>query len=94
MQHAGPERAFGYNAQAVVDANHGLVVAETVVADENDLHQLVPMLEEVVAMLGRTAIDTVADKGYATSEEFAKWHSRGFEATVAFQRIRSDSGMA
>jgi transposase len=82
MQQAGSERTFGYNAQAVVDDAHGLIVGATVVPDENDEHCLVPMLEEVQATVGSTATDTVADKGYATSQAFGELAEKGFEATV------------
>jgi transposase len=89
MQQAGSERTFGYNAQTVVDDKHGLIVGETVVTDENDLHCLVPMLEEVHAMLGSNATDTVADKGYATSEAFGAVVARNLHVTVPLTQSMS-----
>jgi transposase len=86
VQQAGPERAFGFNAQAVVDASHGIVVAETVVAQQNDFDLLVPMLQEVTSTMGAVAADTVADAGYASSAELGRMEAHGFEATVALPR--------
>jgi transposase len=62
---------FAYNAQAVCDASHGIVVAEAVVEEENDTHQLGPMLEQVKDNTGRTADQTLADSGYDTAESLA-----------------------
>jgi transposase len=71
---------FAYNAQAVCDASHGIVVAEAVVDEENDTHQLGPMLEQVQDNTGRTADETLADSGYDTAESLAK--AEKLEASV------------
>lgn len=63
---------FSYNAQAVCDASHGIVVAEAVVVEENDQHQLAPMLEQVQQNTGGSAGQTLADRGYDTAESLAK----------------------
>lgn len=55
---------LGYNAQIVVDHDSDLVVAADVVTDATDHAQLVPMIKEVVDVLGQPAAETVADKGY------------------------------
>jgi transposase len=74
---------FAYNAQAVCDASHGIVVAEAVVEDENDRHQLTPMLEQVRENLDQTAEQTLADCGYETAEGLAKAEELGVEVIVA-----------
>jgi len=63
---------FAYNAQAVCDASHGIVVAAEVVNEENDVGQLGPMLEQVIDNIGRAADETLADSGYDTAESLAK----------------------
>jgi transposase len=63
---------FAYNAQAVCDASHGIVVAENVVDEENDKRQLGPMLEQVRENTGAVAEQTLADCGYDTAESLAK----------------------
>jgi transposase len=63
---------FAYNAQAVCDASHGVVVAESVVEDENDQQQLGPMLAQVQQNTGQVAEQTLADRGYDTAESLAK----------------------
>jgi transposase len=63
---------FAYNAQAVCDASHGVVVAAEVVNEENDQRQLGPMLEQVIENVGRAADETLADSGYDTAESLAK----------------------
>ena len=80
---------FAYNAQAVCDANHGIVVAEAVVEDENDQQQLAPMLEQVQQNIGRTADETLADRGYDTAESLAKAEQLGASVIVA-QRVKPD----
>ena len=55
---------FGYNAQAVVDAQAGVIVAAEVVNQENDTGLAVPMAQQAVENCGAQAKATVADTGY------------------------------
>ena len=72
-----------YNAQAVVDAQAAMIVAEEAVNAESDIAQLVPMLEEVEANLGAVAKDTVADGGYSSGEQLEVAEARSYEVLVA-----------
>ena len=67
----GP-KAFGYNAQIVVDEENQLIVAQDVVNDGNDMQQLLPMLENVKEELGSSADETLADAGYATGKSLSE----------------------
>jgi len=60
------KKAFAFNAQAVVDAASGLIVAERVVNDEEDSRCLTPMIAEVEEVMGQAAEQTVADGGRQT----------------------------
>lgn len=73
---------MGYNAQAVVDAKAGIIVAHDVVTDANDQHQLVPMLDKVKDELGRVAELTVADGGYNTTQALGEAAAREYEVVV------------
>jgi hypothetical protein len=77
---------FAYNAQAMCDASHGIVVAAAVVDDENDQQQLGPMLQQVQDNTGGAAEQTLADRGYDTAESLAKAEELGAEVIVA-QRV-------
>jgi transposase len=74
--------ALGYNAQAVVDHDSDLVVACDVVADQNDLMQLLPMLEQVDETLGRVAQCNAADTGYANGDQLKDAEARGMNVLV------------
>lgn len=71
-----------YNAQAVTDADSGLVVAAEVVTAPSDEAQLVPMLAAVQEQLGAVATDTVADGGYADPAQLAAAQERGYAVLV------------
>jgi len=72
-----------YNAQAVADAQAGILVAQTAVNEEADNHRLVPMIKEVEANLGKVAEQTVADGGYASVEQLAEAEAGGYEVVVS-----------
>jgi transposase len=72
-----------YNAQAVADAQAGIIVAAEAVNEESDNAQLVPMLEEVQENLGGVAETTVADGGYVSGEQLQEAEARGHEVRVA-----------
>ena len=80
---------FAYNAQAVCDASHGIVVAADVVDEENDQRQLAPMLEQVRENTGEFAEETLADSGYDTAESLAKAEELNAQVLVA-QRVDPD----
>ncbi len=80
---------FAYNAQAVCDASHGIVVAEAVVDEANDQQQLAPMLTQVQQNTGRAAEQTLADRGYDTAESLAQAEQLNAPVIVA-QRVNPE----
>src|SRR5258708_2325841 len=57
-----------YNAQAVVDAEHKLIVAFDLTNEGNDLQQLHPMAVQGKEAVGAGAVTVVADTGYSNGE--------------------------
>lgn len=85
MKGRGGTHALGYNAQVVVDHDSDLMVAADVVAEQNDLGRLVPMLSEVHETLGRVAEQTVADNGYASGEQLKSAEDKQMPVLVALR---------
>ncbi len=82
---------MAYNAQAVVDATHGLLVAEAVTNAECDNAQLVPMLGQVDATLGQTADETATDGGYFAGEQLQTAEERQYAVLVNLNGIGASS---
>jgi transposase len=57
-----------YNAQIAVDAETQIIVACDVTQKANDVRELVPMAEAIVASVGELAVTTSADAGYFSRE--------------------------
>jgi transposase len=80
--------ALGYNAQIVVDHESDLIVACNVVAEQNDLGQLTPMLEQVREQYGRVADQSVTDGGYDNGAQLARAEEQQMPVIT---RLRDDS---
>jgi transposase len=70
------------NAQAVVDAESGVIVGAEVVQEESDNFELVKMLDEVQENVGKVAEETVADAGYFSGEELKKAEDNSYGVLV------------
>ena len=79
---------LGYNAQAVVDSKAGVIVAEAITTEQNDPHQLVPMLEQVQKEMGKVAEETAADGGYFSGEQLDKAQKAGLSVLVNLVQVR------
>ena len=77
---------FGYNAQAVVDVDSGLVVASDITNEQNDSHQLGSMARLAKINLGSDADELLADTGYATLPEIGELFEEGANLTVDLPR--------
>jgi len=62
----------GYNAQAVVDAKHGLIVSSDVVNENTDCHQFAKQIEHAHATLEKKCEVACADSGYCDLDELEK----------------------
>ena len=74
----------GYNAQAAVDAEHQVIVAQGLTNHASDAHQLTPMLAAIKANTGRQARELSADAGYCSEHNLTaldRRHVRGYIAT-------------
>ena len=80
---------LGYNSQAVVDGKNGLIVAADVTNEENDKHQLVPMLESVQEEFGQVAEETVADSGYWSGDQLKKAAEAKFPVVVSLDEAEA-----
>ena len=83
---------FAYNGQAMVDEQSGVIVAEDVTDQENDEHQLEPMLEQTEQNTGRFAETTVADSGYHTAEGLGAAAAMGANVVVAVKQKKRQVG--
>ena len=57
-----------FNAQAVVDSEHQIIVATDVTDRANDVADLIPMTEQTMANTGRVPAKMLADAGYCSEE--------------------------
>ena len=75
----------GYNAQAAVDVDSGLVVATSVADSVSDRAQLAPMLDRVREITGDVPQEIVADRGYDSAEGLQALEDAQVQAYVAPQ---------
>jgi transposase len=92
VHHREPEARFmknqrttdlAYNAQAVADRDHGIIVAQDVVNDETDNGQLVGMMDQVKENVGCVAQETLADTGYYCGAQIGLAEERNYEVLVS-----------
>ena len=76
----------GYNLQAVVDEQHGLIVSSDVVNDNNDCNQFAAQIEQAQETLGKPCANACADSGYSDVEELAKIDAQGVNVVVPTQQ--------
>jgi transposase len=67
----------GYNAQIVVDAEAGVIVAQDVNDRPEDVGQLTPLLGQVKEMTGRLPDECSADSGYTNGSELKALEEMG-----------------
>jgi len=75
----------GYNCQAAVDCDSGIVVAVDVTQCSADRPSLAPMVKEIVKNLGQAPEKVVADTGYDSSEGLEACAKMEVDAIVAIQ---------
>lgn len=92
MKQSTGRTGWSYNAQAVVDASNGIVVAEAVTNEAGDYRQLTPMLEQARANTGGVADATVADAGYRNAGQEADAHAEGHTVIVPEHGREKDDG--
>lgn len=75
----GSTNRYAYNAQAMADAQEGIIVACEVTRQENDEGQLVPMIEQARDNIGLAAqpTTTLADSGYASGGDLHAANEKG-----------------
>lgn len=81
-----------YNAQAVVDADHQVIVATEINTNAADVNTLTPMTEQIVTNTGATPGQVLADAGYSSTAnlawaaEFTTTHTTEFFIAPGRQR--------
>ena len=74
----------GYNAQAAVDADSQVIVAQTLTNSGSDAHQMIPLLQQIRTNLKQQAKEVSADGSYCAQlnlKQIVKRHIRGYIAT-------------
>ena len=79
----------GYNTQAVVDEQHGLIVNSDVVSKNNDLEEFASQIDQANETLGKKCETACADSGYADTDELEKIDKQEIKVIVPSQRQAS-----
>ena len=77
-----------FNAQAAVDAEAQVIVAQGVTQDANDRRQLVPMTDAIQTNLGRKPEQLSADSGYCSDANIEALETRGIDGYIATGRAK------
>lgn len=83
-----------YNAQAAVDADSQVIVAQSLDNSANDKKQLHPLLDQIRANIGRQAQEISADSGYSSEENLKKLAQRRIRGYVATGRQKHGESSA
>ena len=78
----------GYNAQAAVDAEAQIIVAQGLTASTSDQDQLVPLVDGIEANLGRKPKEASADSGYLSEANLEALDEREISAYIATGRAK------
>jgi transposase len=84
----------GYNAQAAVDSTVQVIVAAEITQQTNDSGQLLPMLEQLEANMGRKPDAVSADAGYWSEANATDEKVAGINLHIATARMKHDPTMA
>ena len=76
----------GYNAQAAVDAQEQIIVAQTLGNNGNDQAQLAPLLDRIKANLGGNPREVSADAGYCSAANLRTLSRRRIKGYIATGR--------
>ncbi|HUV70099.1 MAG TPA: IS1182 family transposase [Terracidiphilus sp.] len=83
----------GYNAQAAVDSTAQVIVAAEITQQANDSRQLLPMLKQVEANMGRKPDVVSADAGYWSEANATDETVAGIDLHIATGRMKHDQTM-
>jgi transposase len=79
---------YGYNAGAIVDDAHQVIVATSLTVETTDSRSLPDLVDQVEANTGRRPRRLLADAGYLSDDNLAHLETRGIDAYVAVKRDR------
>jgi len=82
MKHKGGTKKPSYNGQVAVDDKEQVIVAANLVDDENDVHQVDPMIQLIWATLGYKPTILLADAGYFSFENLELLKRNGIDAYI------------
>lgn len=90
----GATKSFmqAYNAQAAVDSHSQIIVAAALTQEANDKKQLLPMLDQVAANMGRKPEHATADAGYFSADAVSSPKLEGIELLVPPNRQKHGEG--
>lgn len=94
MHKSGKEYVQAYNAQAAVDSEAQVIVAQSLSNCPNDVQQLAPMLKQVKANTGRQAQEFSADAGYCSEGNLAVIARHRVDGYIATGRQRHHEASA
>lgn len=77
---------YGYNAGAVVDEAHQVIVATTLSTDATDTRSLPDLVDQVESNTGRRPKRFLADAGYGSDENLRHLEDREIDAYIAVRR--------
>jgi IS5 family transposase len=81
----------GYNAQAVVDEAHQVIVATELTADTTDTGSLPSLVDQVETNTGRRPKRVLADAGYRSDKNLVHLEGKHIDAYVAVRRDKHSS---
>jgi transposase/IS5 family transposase len=81
----------GYNAQAVVDEAHQVIVATSLTADTTDTGSLPDLVDGVETNTGRRPKRVLADAGYQSADNLGHLKDKKIDAYIAVRRDKHSS---
>jgi transposase len=78
----------GYNAQAAVDADNQIIVAQLVTNSGSDVQQMIPLLDQIRQNLRQQAKEVSSDSGYCAAGNLKSLNRRHIRGYVATDRLK------